>query len=96
MHTTEFIQDTKKRQLMTRSGLQRLRCDVCHLLHKQTMTASAATQQFFKTVLQQVHHFKTDVIAGDVNTTACRYYKKASIPRSVQFISCRYVERDAT
>ena len=78
VHTTEFIQDTKKRQLelVTRSGLQRLRCDVCHLLQKQTMTAPTAVQQFFKTVLQQVHHFKVDVITGDVNTTACRNYKK--------------------
>ena len=76
VHTAEFIQDTKKRQLVTRSGLQRLRCDVCHLLRKQTMTASAAFQQFCKTVLQQVHHFKADVIAGDVNTAACRCYKK--------------------
>ena len=42
MHTTEFIQDSKKRQLMTRSELQRLRGDVCHLLHKQTMTSLAA------------------------------------------------------
>ena len=76
VRTTEFIQDTKKRQLVTRSGLQILRGDVWHLLHKQTMTAPTAVQQFFKTVLQQVHHFKVDVIAGDVNTTACRYYKK--------------------
>ena len=31
VHTTEFIQDIKK---VTRWDLQRLRCDVCHLLHK--------------------------------------------------------------
>ena len=40
------------------------------------MNAPAAVRQFFKTVLQQVHHFKVDVIAGDANAAAYKYYKK--------------------
>ena len=32
--------------------------------------------QFFRTVLQQVHHFKVDVIAGDANAAAYKYYKR--------------------
>ena len=74
--TTECFQDTKRRQLATRSGLQRLRCCVCHLHQKQAMAAPATVRQFFKTVLQQVHHFKIDVIAGHANAAAYRYYKK--------------------
>ena len=33
-------------------------------------------RKFFKTVLQQVHHIKVDVIAGDANAAAYRYYKR--------------------
>ena len=40
------------------------------------MSAPASVRQFFKTVLQQVHHFKVDVIAGDVNAAAYKYYKR--------------------
>ena len=39
------------------------------------MNAPAAVRQFFKTVLQQVHHFKVDVIAGDANAAAYKYYR---------------------
>ena len=35
--TGRCIQDTKERQLVTRSALQRLRCCVCHLRHEQAM-----------------------------------------------------------
>ena len=94
VHTTEFIQDIKK---VTRWDLQKLRCDVCHLLHKQTMTTSTAVQQFFKTVLQQIRHFKIDVIAGDVNTTACRYYKKQvfqDLYNSSVVVMLREIERE--
>ena len=38
------------------------------------MKSPAAARIFFKTVLQQVCHFKVDVIAGDANTAAYRYY----------------------
>ena len=65
---------------MTRSGLPRLRCRVCHLHHKWPMRSPAAVQQFFKTALQQVCHFKVDVIAGDANAAAYKYNKKQKYP----------------
>ena len=71
-----IIQDTKERQLVTRSGLQRLQCCVCHLHHEQAMKSLLHVRQFFKTVLQQVHYFKVDVIAGDANAATYKYFKK--------------------
>ena len=73
--TARCINDTKKRQLVTKSGLPRLRCCVCHLHHLWAIKSPAAVRQFFKTVLQQVCHFKVDVIAGDANAAAYKYYK---------------------
>ena len=61
--TASCINDTKKRQLVTRSGLPR-------------MKSPAAVREFFGTVLQQVYQFKVDVIAGDANAAAYKYYKK--------------------
>ena len=83
LHTTEgnfvptarCIQHTKKRQLVTRSGLQRLRCCVCHLHHELAMNAPVSVRLFITTVLQQVHHFEVDVIAGDANAAAYKYNK---------------------
>ena len=46
--TARCINDTKKRQLVTRSGLPRLRCCVCHLHHKWAMKSPAAVRQFSK------------------------------------------------
>ena len=66
----------QERQLATRSGLQRLRCCVCHLHHEQAMKSPLRVRQFFKTVLRQVHHFKVDVIAGDANAAAYKYLRK--------------------
>ena len=40
------------------------------------MNSRAAVRELFKTVLQQVSHFKVDVIAGDANAAAYKYYKK--------------------
>ena len=74
--TASCINDTKKRQLVTRSSFPRPRCCVCHLHHKRAMNSSAAVREFFETVLQQVCHFKVDVIAGDANSAAYKYYKK--------------------
>ena len=74
--TAKCIQDTKERQLVTRSGLPRLRCCVCHLHHEQAMKSPLRVRQFFKTVLQQVHHFKVDVVAGDANAAAYKYLRK--------------------
>ena len=62
------INDTKKRQLVSRSGLSRLGCCVCHLHHKRAMNASAVVRDFFKTLLQQVCHFKVDVISTKICT----------------------------
>ena len=44
--TARCIQDTKKRQLVTRSSLQRLLCCVCHLHHEQAMKALYRVRQF--------------------------------------------------
>ena len=60
---------------MTRACLHKLWCCVCHLHHKQGMKAPYRVRQFYKTVLQQVHHLKVDVIAGDANAPAYKYYK---------------------
>ena len=60
---------------MTRSGLPRLRCCVCHIHHKCAMTSPTAAREFFETVIQQVCHFKVDVIAGDANAAAYKYCK---------------------
>ena len=73
--TARCIKDTKKRELVTRSGFPRLRWCVCHLHHERAISAPVAVRQFFKTVLQQVRHLKVDVIAGDVNAAAYKYYR---------------------
>ena len=74
--TAGCIQDTKERQLVTRSGLQRLRNSVCHLHHEQAMKAPSRNRQFFAEVFEKVQHYKVDVIAGDVNAAAHKYYKR--------------------
>ena len=70
------IRDTKERQLVTRSGLQSTRCCECHHHDERAMTALGSVRKIFKTVLQQVHHVKVDVIAGDANAAAYKNYKK--------------------
>ena len=50
--TSKSINDVKKRNLVTRSGLSRLRCCVCHI-HPPPLG-----REFLKTVLQKVCHFK--------------------------------------
>ena len=74
--TAKCIQDNKELQLVTRSGLQRLRYCVCHLQHEQAMKTPYSVRQFLKTLLQKVQHYKVDVIAGDANSAAYKYYKK--------------------
>ena len=74
--SARYINDTKKRQLVTRSGLPRLRCCVCHVHHKWAVQSTAADREFFNTVLQQVCHFKVDAIAGDANAAAYKYDQK--------------------
>ena len=55
------------------------------------MNSRAAVREDFGTVLQHVCHFKTDVIAGDANASAYKYYKKnknTKIYRIPQLPSC--------
>ena len=40
------------------------------------MNAPVSDKQFIRTVLQQVHHFKVDAIAGDANAAAYMYNKR--------------------
>ena len=61
---------------MTRSGLRRLRCCVCHLHHEQAMKAPYRVRQFFAKVHKKVQYNRVDVIAGDANAAAHRYYKR--------------------
>ena len=52
--TASCINDTKKRQLVTRTSLSRMRCFVCHLHHMWAMNSPAAFREFFGTALQHV------------------------------------------
>ena len=74
--TARCIQNTKKRQLVTRSSLQRLRCCACHLHHEQAMRAACRVRQFFAKVLKKVQHYRVDVLALDVNAAAYKHYKR--------------------
>ena len=94
--TARCINDTEKRQMVTKSGLPRSRCCECHLHHKWAMNSPAAVRDFFKTVLQQVCHFKVDVIAGDANTAAYKHYKSQEYQDLYDSLSCRHAQRDAT
>ena len=38
------------------------------------MNSLAVVREFFATVLQQACHFKVDVITGDANAAAYKYY----------------------
>ena len=89
--TANCVRDTKERQLVTISGLQRIRCCVCHLHHERAMTAPASGRRFFKTAPQQVYNLKVDVIAGDAHAAAYKFFKRQDI-----FFSCRDAERDPT
>ena len=55
--TARCVQDIKKRQLVTRSSLQRLRCFVCHLHLEQAMKALYRVRQFFAKVLKKAQHY---------------------------------------
>ena len=83
--TASCIYDTRKGQLVSRSGLPRKRL-LCMPSTPQAGIESspAAVRDFFGTVLHQVNHFKVDVIAGDANAAAYKYCKKARAPRSAQ------------
>ena len=74
--TARCINDTKKvataDQIWTFS---RLRCCVCHIHHMCAMKSLFVAREFVKTALQQVCHFKVDVIVGDANAAAYKYHK---------------------
>ena len=64
--TARCTQDTKKRQLVTRSSLQRLRCCVCHLHQEQAMKTPYRVKQFFGVqILKKVQQYRVDVITED-------------------------------
>ena len=46
--TANCVQDTKERQQVTRSGLQRMRCCVCHLHHQRAMAAAEPVRNIIK------------------------------------------------
>ena len=46
--TAKCIRDTKERQLVSKSGLQRSRCCVRHLHHERATTAPGSVRKFFK------------------------------------------------
>ena len=52
-----------------------MRCCVCHLHHERATNAQGSVRKFFKKVFQHVYNFKVDVIAGDANAAAYKYYK---------------------
>ena len=92
--TTRCTSDTKKTQLVTRSGSPRLACCVCHLHHMCAMKSPASVREFLKKVLEQVCHFKVDDIAGDAQRRCIVVLQKSRLPRSIQFLSCCPAQRD--
>ena len=95
--TAKCIKDTKKRNLVTRTGLQKLKCCVCHLHHKQAMNAPAIVRQVQKKVLQKVHGLEVDVSVGDANSAAYRCFLRRQESHDLYNIFRRcYVEKDAT
>ena len=66
----------EKRELVTRSNLQRLRCYVCHLHHEQALRAPHRVRQVFAQSLKKVQHHRVDVVVGDATAAAYRYYKR--------------------
>ena len=78
--TANCFRNTKERQLVNRSSLQRIRCCVCHLHHERAMTAPGSVRKIFNTALQQMYNLKVDVIAGDANAAAYKNLQKAEVP----------------
>ena len=61
------------------------------------MKLPAAAREFFKTALQQVCHFKVDVIAGDANAAAykhCRNQECQDLNNSSVAIMLREMQRE--
>ena len=92
--TAKCIKDTKKRNLVTRTGPQKLICCVCHLHHKQAMNAPAIVgRQVLKKVLQKVHGLKVDVIVGDANSAAYRCFLRRQESQDLYNISVAVMSR---
>ena len=60
------------------------------------MKSPAAVREFFETVLQQVRHFKVDVIAGNAKAAAYMYYKNQEYQDLYDFPVVVNAKRDAT
>ena len=92
--TAKCIEDTNERQLVTRSGLQRRRCCFCHFHPEQAMKAPYRVRQFFakvlQTTLQPLMSLLEMPMRQHTNTT------REGVPRFVQILSCRHVERNVT
>ena len=65
--TASCINGTEKKHFVTRSGLSRPGCCACHFHHNWAMNSPSAVRELFGTVLQQVCHFKVDMIVGNAN-----------------------------
>ena len=92
------IQDTKKRQLVTRSNLQRLRCCVCHFHHEQALRAPYRVWHFFAKILKKVRHYRVDVVAGDATAAAYRYQQRQEYQYLCNFwvaVILREMQREA-
>ena len=76
VHTAKCIQYTKKRQLVTRSGLKMTTVLSMPCPPRAGNEGTSLCSTVFQTELQQVQHFKVDVFAGDANAAAHRYYKR--------------------
>ena len=72
--TARCTQDTKKRQLVTRSSLQKLRCCVCHLHQEQAMKTPYRVKQFFGVqILKKVEQYRVDVITEETALSCSRF-----------------------
>ena len=66
--TARCTQDTKKRQLVTRSSLQKLRCCVCPLHHEQAMKTPYRVKQFLA-----LQHCRVDVSTVETTLSCSRF-----------------------
>ena len=93
--TASCINDAKKRQLVTRSGLSRLRCCVCHLTTSGRwihllLFENYSEQCFNRCVISRFMSLREMPTPQQISATNTR------IPRSIQFLSCHHAVRDAT
>ena len=94
--TARCNQDTKKRYLVTRSCLQRLRCFVCHLHHEQATRALYRVRQFFMKSTRESTSLQSLCHCWRCQCCSIQVRQEARIPRLIDLLSCRHVERNAT